>query len=215
MASIAVATADAASPRARLLELDKKRARLEAEMQALVDDLHSPGTNGEPPAGTTSRADVDAEGFPRGDIDLYATRDKRHRLNVLRNDLKVLMATLEASLHELHSISKTAAGTAPSAPAAPARVVHMEPFATVQEVLPDSPAAFAGLHTGDRLLSFADVHVGNHRNLSALAEVVRDSVGRGIQVRVQRGGEGKTLALEVTPKPWAGRGVLGCHFLPT
>jgi 26S proteasome non-ATPase regulatory subunit 9 len=77
---------DAASPRARLLELDKKRARLEAEMQALVDDLNSPGLSGEPPAGTTARADVDAEGFPRADIDLYATRDKRHRLNILRNE---------------------------------------------------------------------------------------------------------------------------------
>jgi 26S proteasome non-ATPase regulatory subunit 9 len=204
---------DAASPRARLLELDKKRARLEAEMQALVDDLNSPGLSGEPPAGTTARADVDAEGFPRADIDLYATRDKRHRLNILRNDLKALMATLETSLHELHSLANPAAGAAPSAPAAPARVVHTEPFATVQEVLPDSPAAFAGLHTGDRLLSFADVHAGNHRHLSALAEVVRDSVGKAIQVRVQRGE--KALALEVTPKPWAGRGVLGCNFVPT
>jgi 26S proteasome non-ATPase regulatory subunit 9 len=207
--------ADFASPRARLLELDKKRAGLEAEMQALVDDLNSPGINGEPPAGITSQMDVDAEGYPRGDIDLYAVRDKRHRLNVLRNDLKALMTTLEATLHEVHSVAVSADNaTAPSIPAPVVQAVSTEPFATIQELLPDSPAALGGLHEGDLVLSFADVHAGNHRQLSALAEVTRDSVGRAIQLRVQREVGGKPLSLEITPKPWAGRGVLGCKFVP-
>jgi len=207
--------ADFASPRARLLELDKKRAELEAEMQALVDDLKSPGINGEPPAGITSQTDVDAEGYPRSDIDLYAVRDKRHRLNVLRNDLKALMGALEATLHEAHSAAVSAdEAAAPTSPVAVAKTMSTEPFATILELLPDSPAALGGLHNGDELLSFADIHAGNHRQLSALAEVTRDSVGRAIQLRVQRGPGSKPLALEITPKPWAGRGVLGCKFVP-
>jgi 26S proteasome non-ATPase regulatory subunit 9 len=95
---------------------------------------------------------------------------------------------------------------------APARAASSVPFATIDLVHENSPSWLDGLRPGDRLLQFGDVDAENHRNLAALADVVRSSVGSAIRVVVERGGT--TAELAVTPRPWAGRGVLGCLFHP-
>eukprot|EP00937_MAST-01D_sp_MAST-1D-sp2_P001256 g1256.t1 len=82
---------------AHVLALDKQRKQIEDEIEMLVADLTSPGLNGEPPAGIKGTL-VDAEGFPRADVDLYAVRHKRHRLNCLQNDFKQVMREVEAAL---------------------------------------------------------------------------------------------------------------------
>ena len=62
--------------------LASQKDLLEIEAEALHSDLTSPGLNGEPPAGITGNL-VDAEGFPRGDINIYDVKAKRARLRVI------------------------------------------------------------------------------------------------------------------------------------
>jgi 26S proteasome non-ATPase regulatory subunit 9 len=75
-----------------ILALDASRLEMEEEIQALIDDLQSPGVNS--PL-------CDEEGFPRADIDVSSTRHKRHRLICLRNDLTQLMSIMERGLHQV------------------------------------------------------------------------------------------------------------------
>jgi len=88
----------APAARAIILELDSSKLKIEEEMQVLIDDLED-STNGSP-AGVASPL-CDAEGYPRPDIDIFATRQKRHRLNCLRNDRKEVMRQIEEALHEV------------------------------------------------------------------------------------------------------------------
>lgn len=49
---------------------------------------------------------VDAEGFPRNDIDVYQVRQARHQIVCLQNDLKALMKEIEQGLIEIHADAK-------------------------------------------------------------------------------------------------------------
>lgn len=82
------------SARMRALELSGKREEIEVEISAIVSDLEAPGGPG------VSGNLVDAEGFPRADIDIHAVRSKRHRLAVLKTDLKTVTKQLEEALQE-------------------------------------------------------------------------------------------------------------------
>lgn len=46
---------------------------------------------------------VDAEGFPRNDIDVYQVRHARHEINCLQQDLSDLMKEIEAGLDDYHA----------------------------------------------------------------------------------------------------------------
>jgi len=211
--------------RARLLEMDDARAALEAELAAIMGELTSPGLDGAPPVGLSDPL-CDAEGFPRADVDVYRVVQKRQRAHCLRTDLKALLVSIEAALAELHGASARpsepaapAAGAAASPTASPtagAAAPPALPFARINEVAAGSPASEGGLVSGDLLLRFGDAHAGNHRGLAALADVVRGNLGKPIAAAVLRKGAAGplTVTVSVTPQPWSGRGVLGCHFLP-
>lgn len=215
------------SAREELLEIDDRRKSLEDEAQAIEEFLTSPGPNGEPCAGIKAPL-VDAEGFPRGDIDLFEVRRKRQRLACIRTDHSELMKRVEKLLHNLHS--EQSASASPPAPhptadahsstdhraAVPANgaVSHdvMSPFAVVNEVAVGSPAWNGGLRQGDLVVRFGDARADNHRQLAAIADIVRAKQGTGIDVAVVRNQE--SMSMQVTPGPWSGRGLLGCHILP-
>lgn len=50
---------------------------------------------------------LDAEGFPRADIDVYAVRQARHQIICLQNDLKSTMKEIEHGLINVHTEART------------------------------------------------------------------------------------------------------------
>lgn len=49
---------------------------------------------------------VDADGFPRNDIDVYQVRTARSQIICLQNDLKELMKEIERGLGDVHADAK-------------------------------------------------------------------------------------------------------------
>lgn len=88
------------------------------------------------------------------------------------------------------------------------------PFAKIDAVAAGSPAEEAGLREGDLMLEFGTINHTNHDNLRALPEIVTTAArtSQAIAIIVQRP-EGKAR-VGLTPKPWGGRGLIGCHILP-
>jgi 26S proteasome non-ATPase regulatory subunit 9 len=240
--------------RERALELMESKDSIEAEITALAEDLSSPGAEGAPPAGIKGSL-VDNEGFPRADIDCYAVRNKRQRLNCLQTDHRQLMKQIEEALTHVNSgyASVSAADRVPlssssasltnsgsddvaveaisplqssqTPPAAPATTPIYESteqmiasaFALVNEVAPGGPAEQAGLLKNDLVLKVGEIDFSNHRNLAAVGQLIQSSSGQAVPVLVVRElqpSEHQQVQVSLTPQPWSGRGLLGCHLLP-
>jgi 26S proteasome non-ATPase regulatory subunit 9 len=119
-----------------------------------------------------------------------------------------------------------AAASGSSADSSPATSAPTSAFAVIDEVSANSPAESAGLQVGDMLLALAGVHAslsaassagGNGAAaaaaaMGALGPAVSSAEGRPVGVTVLRRGERVTLQL--TPRRWEGRGLLGCHLRP-
>ncbi|KAE8885492.1 hypothetical protein PF005_g24164 [Phytophthora fragariae] len=210
----------------------KAKAEIEAEIEAVGDELTSgnnPGLHG--PL-------VDAEGFPRADIDVYRVRQLRHTLAVKRTDHQQVMKKIEELLPQLFAArSGKKAEETPTPPQAEPQVdatlqkleaewkqklavvspdeTQLRPFAVVESVQNESPAQAAGLQAQDQVLCFGSADASNHRQLAAVRDIVQRNVGSGIRVLVRRQGEQEqVLALELTPQTWGGPGVLGCLLHP-
>ena len=81
---------DRNAARAKLKELGDARKKIETECEMLTELLTQPGFPG------LAGGLVDAEGFPRADIDIPDIRAKRHRLACLRTDHAAVMTQIEA-----------------------------------------------------------------------------------------------------------------------
>lgn len=80
--------------RTQALALMTERESIEAEMSVIMESLNAPGQPG------ISGNLVDADGFPRADIDILNVRTRRHKLACLRTDLSVINGKIEKLLHE-------------------------------------------------------------------------------------------------------------------
>jgi 26S proteasome regulatory subunit N4 len=109
----------------------------------------------------------------------------------------------------------------------------LPPFASVGDVMPCSPASAAGMLVGDLVIRLAGVDASSSAAadsapapppssssssssssllLQKVAAALQASENRPCAALVLR--EGRRVALELTPRPWAGRGLLGCHLRP-
>ncbi|KIO02830.1 hypothetical protein M404DRAFT_647376 [Pisolithus tinctorius Marx 270] len=203
------------SPRERARQLIAKKDAIEAEINAQADVLKANSSDMTTPL-------VDREGFPRADLDIYAIRRARHRIIELRNDLKDVTNEIGKVLEQVFdpSVAALVPSTSVSVEASslPSNIEgdKPKPFARVDGVAPDSPAAESGLHREDLIVKFGHLtrsSFSSAASLQRLAELVSVSENRELVVQVFR--EEETLNLNLIPrKGWGGRGMLGCHIVP-
>lgn len=125
------------------------------------------------------------DGFPRADIDVAQIRTTRARIIRLKNDHKALMAKLEIAVQEQFAAGKPAEDgtslphrpntTTEARPQPLAAPVVEPPFAKVNSVVPNSPAAQAGLQAGDKVAKFGWVNWSNHERLGKVAYIVQQN----------------------------------------
>lgn len=114
--------------------LSARKEAIEAEIEAQHDILKANNANFSTPL-------VDAEGFPRADLDVWAVRTARVRIIELRNDYKAILDDISKALQTVYARPEGDASELQTEVAAepPAQV----PFARVDGIAPGSPAAVA------------------------------------------------------------------------
>ncbi|XP_068648187.1 uncharacterized protein [Aristolochia californica] len=214
--------------KAETFSLKEQRDAIEIQMNAIIERLCGPGG-----PGITGNL-LDPEGFPRSDIDIPFIRAERRRLAVLRNDYEDITEKISNNLQLLHSARLAPKVSAPSgnegtqvsqntepivflhgdsSEASPMAMdvepISNVPFAAVDEITEGSPAAVAGIQLGDQIVKFGNVEIGDDlvRRLASEAQSNQESA---VPVVILR--RGTLINLSVTPRPWDGRGLLGCHF---
>uniref|UniRef100_A0A1A7Z1A7 26S proteasome non-ATPase regulatory subunit 9 n=1 Tax=Iconisemion striatum TaxID=60296 RepID=A0A1A7Z1A7_9TELE len=186
--------------------LIKKKDEIEEQIKAYYDVLEDQGVGVE---GSL----VDAEGYPRDDVNLYQIRTARHNISCLQNDHKAIMAEIEEALHKLHAREKAKRDQDEAEEEAMEQQVTLPPpFARVDAVTEGSPASGAGLRVGDEIIEFGSVNTENFQNLQNIASVVQHSEGKSLRISVIRSGQKAQMSL--TPQRWSGRGLLGCNIVP-
>lgn len=231
---------DAPSLRARFRELTAQKAELEARIEAAAARLNAPGGPGltAPLVDREGfpRADVgDLAAARRDRHDLACwTNDHKALMKEVEEVVHALMAAGSSGggqKEEDEAMGEaTEAAPAPAAPAAAAppaqtttTTTNLPPFASVGDVAPCSPAAAAGMQVGDLILRLAGVDAAagaadappsssSPLLLERVAAALAASENRPCACVVLRAG--RRVALELTPRRWAGRGLLGCHLRP-
>lgn len=184
-----------------LAEILQRADDIKQELQSLSHVLRENNVDMETPL-------VDAEAFPRADIDVVSIRIARARINQLKNDYHVLTDNIQAALHALHAQNSSQ----PSQ-----QEFTYRPFARVHYVIHQSPAALAGLKEGDLIKKFGSIHEGNHEALSALVRLVQISEEKEITLLVTRKIDSNEVDVNLTlipQKNWGGNGSLGAHIIP-
>ncbi|KAH6853745.1 hypothetical protein B0I37DRAFT_14435 [Chaetomium sp. MPI-CAGE-AT-0009] len=211
-------TANGNATQLTIAELQRKKDIVEGELKALGGVLDSHGVD-------MNTNLLTPDGFPRADIDVAQIRTTRARIIHLRNDWKDLMGIIEKRLHEHFATLEDGDDETPAPVGADTSIprdsvpeVPDQPFAKVNSVVDNSPAAAAGLQPGDLIRNFGYVNFENHDGLKKVAECVQGNEGQNILVKVSRSSAGsrpQELRLTLTPRRnWGGRGMLGCHILP-
>ncbi|TFK88204.1 hypothetical protein K466DRAFT_521260 [Polyporus arcularius HHB13444] len=198
------------APADHVRSLMARKDALEDQLETQLEILQSHSVTMDTPL-------VDAEGFPRADIDIWAVRHARVRIIELRNDLKALMDKIMVALQDVYDPS-TVSREQPSATAASfTSGASLEPFARVDGVAPGSPAASAGLLREDLILSFGPLDKSSFptsSSLQPLAELVAAQENNEVVIEVLRSNDQRTRLTFIPRRGWGGRGLLGCHLVP-
>ncbi|XP_006661239.1 26S proteasome non-ATPase regulatory subunit 9 [Oryza brachyantha] len=204
--------------KAETVALMDRRAAVEAEMDAIIAALSAPGGLG------ITGGLVDAEGFPRSDIDIPAVLAQRRKLAELQNDHKDITNKIEKNLEVLHSTKLSrndqsipaSSGTPASLHSGLSQNDPMEedavtalPFAIIDELTDGSPAALDGLQLWDEIVKFGNVEAGDRLQERLVSEALSNEDSQVSLVIIR---QGSSMNLIVTPRKWHGRGLLGCHF---
>ncbi|RLM85917.1 hypothetical protein C2845_PM04G12910 [Panicum miliaceum] len=201
--------------KAETMKLMDRRGALEAEMDAIIARLTAPGGPG------ITGGLVDAEGFPRSDIDIPNVLAQRRRLAELRNDHKDVTNKIDKNLEILHSsklsrneqttsrgsdtLASSHIGLSRSEPMEEDPVTRL-PFAMIDEITDGSPAAVDGLQLGDEIVKFGNVEAGDRLQERLMSEAISNE---GSQVSLAIIRQGSAMNLTITPRRWHGRGLLG------
>lgn len=70
---------------------------------------------------------------------------------------------------------------------------------------------FQGIRLGDEIISVGSVSAENFKDLLQIGEVIRHRQNQSIEVVVNR--DNKIIRLDLVPKIWSGRGLLGCNIV--
>ena len=99
--------------------------------------------------------------------------------------------------------------------------INSIPFAKINGVSPLSPAHAAGLQEGDLIVEFGStINHTNHNQLGALMPMVASAADtqQAITIVLLRKqpttNTNNLIQVQLVPKPWPGRGLLGCHIVP-
>ena len=151
---------------------------------------------------------IDNDGFPRADLDIYQITHARAALAKLYNDLKAKMNEVQLALEAYHASQRKEPIPPNIILESPAEI----PFARVQSVLQSSPAQEAGLNPGDLIYRFGEIDYRTANPLQQLGGSMEGYKYKTVRVNFIR--DDKKHVLLLVPKPWSGRGLLGCHLLP-
>lgn len=155
---------------------------------------------------------ITSQGFPRDDIDLVSVRLLKRNINILRNDMKEVLSTLD-SLITLQFQAKSDRN--PSAAETLIKNLNLKDnsiaFARVLDVKLGSPSHNAGLQHEDLIIQFHTIDATNHNNLASIGSLVRNNQDNELQLKIKRKDEIMTLCL--TPTSWDGPGLLGCRLI--
>ena len=149
------------SPSQCALSLMTKKESIECEISRHISILRSNNIDMSTPL-------VDADGFPRSDIDLWAVRKARVRIIELRNDMKDIMNELGKTLEDVYAQPATSPTATNQEQHIGSTEEDMIPFARVDGVAPGSPAAEAGLQREDLILKFGSLIKSSFNPPSAL-----------------------------------------------
>jgi 26S proteasome non-ATPase regulatory subunit 9 len=106
---------------------------------------------------------LDADGFPRSDIDIWAVRKARVRIIELRNDLKDVIDEIGQALEGVYAKPISSSLNQGQNQNQQTMVVdrreegveeNLVPFAKVDGIAPGSPAAEAGMQQEDLIIKF-------------------------------------------------------------
>lgn len=176
---------------------------------------------------------VDAEDYPRGDIDLYKVRTARQKINCLQNDLNKLTKEINSGLEEHFAELKVSGkdqeeekqkpkpeqsqGTSVQNTKTSNPPVNKEPFAVITEITTGSPAQDAGLRIKDEIVEFGSLHGKNYEALKQFADIAEHKLNKQVPVLVKRKDKSSETSFEtiqLVPRKWSGRGHLGMMVKP-
>lgn len=159
-------------------------------------------------------------GVPGGENRTFA--ELEHQVSGLTRDGDDATSSLASSLvNSTRSLNTTDNEPRPPPAAVPRSESGVkQPFARIDAVAAGSPAEGAGLKEEDLIVVFGPIHYENNDHLRAIAELVPDiaSEQESLEIVLLRHNLDKdkweTLKLNLKPRPWDGRGLLGCHLMP-
>ncbi|EFN74816.1 26S proteasome non-ATPase regulatory subunit 9 [Camponotus floridanus] len=71
---------------------------------------------------------------------------------------------------------------------------------------------YQGIQVEDLILEFGSIHYRNFKSLTDIGKLVENSRYKVINLKIKRGSN--VIVLSLTPRPWVGKGLLGCNVIP-
>jgi 26S proteasome regulatory subunit N4 len=176
-----------------LRDLEARKINVEKEIGVNMEVLKSNGLNFEDSV-------LDADGFPRDDIDVIACRHAKKNIIELRNDFREIMLKLSNELNQFYQQQQPEKNEIPA-------------IAIIDDVQESSPASESGLLINDLLVGVYESANGERvqsQTLQSIQKLVLESENHELIFQIRRGTN--MLNISVTPKRWSGRGLLGCHL---